>query len=292
MIPQEVLDSLSAYFSGIGPVPFLVHSSATLAGGSINNVYRLNTSSGTYCLKYNPAGSYPGMFESEARGLELLASAGEIRVPVPVFHGTLKHHTFLLLEYIEAAKPLGDMMHRFGRSLARLHRHRSDRFGLDHDNYMGALPQRNRYHDGWVDFFVSERLEPQMKLAADKGLAGSDMIRRFGSLVSRLDTRFPEESPCLVHGDLWNGNYIVGEQGTAVLIDPAAFYGHRELDIAMTALFGGFSADFYEGYNDEYPLEKGWRERLDLYNLYPLLVHLNLFGPAYLGEIHSILGRF
>ena len=292
MIPKEILGSLASYFEKTGSQSFRVIASAYLSGGSINNVYRLTTTQGNFCLKFNHAGTYPRMFETEAMGLELLASSGEIRVPRPVFHDDLRDHTFLLLEYIEASKPRSDMMHDFGRSLARMHRHHAARFGLGHDNYMGSLPQRNTFHDRWTEFFVNERLEPQVKLAVDKGLAGSEAVQLFGSLFTRLESLFPVEPPSMVHGDLWNGNYIVSDTGTAALIDPAACYGHREADLAMTTLFGGFSTDFYEGYTEEYPPEKGWKERLDLYNLYPLLIHLNLFGQSYWSGIRSILGRF
>jgi protein-ribulosamine 3-kinase len=292
MVPRDIIDYLERFYAGKDQVPFRVFASAALSGGSINHVFRIRTSHGDLCLKYNHAGSFPRMFESEAFGLSLLAQAGEIRVPEPVCFETLDFHTFLLLEYIEAAKPRSDMMHHFGRSLASLHRHHGNSFGLDSDNYMGALPQRNNFHGKWTNFFIHERLIPQVKLAADRGLAGNATIRQFESLYLRLDDFFPAELPSLLHGDLWNGNYIVSEQGTAALIDPAVYYGHREVDIAMTTLFGGFSAEFYEGYNEVFPLEKGWRERLGMYNLYPLLIHLNLFGTSYLGEVESILKRY
>jgi fructosamine-3-kinase len=292
MVPQEILDYLETFFAGRDGVPFRVDASAVLSGGSINHVFRIKTSRGDLCLKYNHAGSYPRMFESEAFGLSLLAQAGEIRVPEPVCFATLDHHAFLLTEYIEAARPRSDMMHHFGRSLASLHRHHGNGFGLNSDNYMGALPQRNTFHGNWKDFFIHERLMPQIGLAADLGLAGKATLRQFESLYPRLDDFFPAEPPSLLHGDLWNGNYIVSEQGTAALIDPAVYYGHREVDIAMTTLFGGFSAEFYEGYNEAFPLEKGWRDRLGIYNLYPLLIHLNLFGTSYLQEIESILKRY
>lgn len=289
MIAQEILDSLFRYFSAVGAPAFHIKATAVLSGGSINQVYRLNTSYGDFCLKVNQAGHFPGLFEAEAKGLHLLIEAGELEVPRPVFWDTLESHTFLLLEYIVSSRARSDMMYRFGESLARLHRHRTEMFGLGFDNYMGALPQSNRQHAAWTEFFITERLEPQVRLASERGFA---VRKSFENLYPRIGSWLPEEPPSLVHGDLWNGNYIVTGNGTAALIDPAVYYGHREVDIAMTTLFGGFSPDFYDAYEETYPLETGWKDRIDLYNLYPLLVHLNLFGSSYLGEILSILKRF
>lgn len=229
------------------------------------------------------------MFESEAQGLELLAEAGEIRVPRALFHDSLEHSDVLLLEYLEPAPPQSGMWPLFGASLARLHRHTAALFGLGFNNYMGSLPQKNGFHDTWPEFFIRERLEPQVRLALERGYDLRPAIER---LYPGLVQLFPKESPALIHGDLWNGNYLVTGDGTAALIDPAVSYGHREADLAMTMLFGGFPQEFYDGYQSEYPLERGWKERMDLYNLYPLLVHLNLFGSSYLGEILRILKRY
>lgn len=260
-----------------------------LSGGSINHVYLLKTDRGDFCLKMNDAGKHPGMFESEAKGLAVLETAGDLKVPRPVFQATLERHSFLLLEYLTPARPGPGMWHRFGRALARLHRHSAEQYGLSFDNYMGSLPQCNRFHTGWSEFFITERLEPQVRLAREQGF---DLRADFESLYPKLDRLFPREKPSLIHGDLWNGNYLVSGKGEAALIDPAVYYGHREADLAMTTLFGGFHGDFYEGYEEEFPLERGWRQRLDLYNLYPLLIHLNLFGSSYLWEIRRILDRY
>lgn len=289
MVPQEILSSLQSFFSGKGGIPFRINAVSSLSGGSINQVYRLKTTHGDFCLKVNDAGRFPGMFEAEARGLRCLQEKGVLRVPEPLFNSSLKEHTFLLLEFIEAGKPRNDLMRLFGRSLARLHRFSAATFGMDYDNYMGALPQSNRPHPRWDAFFISERLEPQVKLAFERGHA---IVKPMEALYPRIGSLMPAEKSSLIHGDLWNGNYIVDGDGKAALIDPAVYYGHREADIAMTTLFGGFSSDFYNGYQEEFPMEQGWRERLDLYNLYPLLVHLNLFGSSYLGEILSILKRY
>jgi fructosamine-3-kinase len=155
---------------------------------------------------------------------------------------------------------------------------------------MGSLPQSNKKHTTWNEFFVEERLKKQVSLAGDY-FSFSDHAA-FDRLYKRLDALLPVEPPALLHGDLWGGNYMISPAGKACLIDPAVYYGHREVDISMTTLFGGFDEHFYFSYEEEYPLEKGWRERLDIFKLYPLLIHLNLFGSGYLGSILNTIRRF
>jgi fructosamine-3-kinase len=173
-----------------------------------------------------------------------------------------------------------------------MHRHTADSFGLDHDNYIGSLPQYNQKRENWPAFFAEMRLEPQMKMARDEGRMDASDQRSFEKLYERLDRIFPEEPPALVHGDLWSGNYMVGPEGEPYILDPAVYYGHREMDLGMSTLFGTFGDAFYRSYDAEYPLEKGWEERSDLANLYPLMVHVNLFGGGFASEVRTILRRF
>jgi protein-ribulosamine 3-kinase len=292
MIPGDISKALAEHFSAKGHSDFQITSSSPLGGGSINEVYCLTTSSGTFCLKYNTSRAFPKMFETEARGLKLLAGSGSIRVPRVICNSSLQEHSFILLEYIRPGTKIKDFNKDFARSLSQLHRNTGELFGLDYNNYMGSLAQNNCYHSEWVDFFVEERLVKQVELAVNKGLLDDSAMKSFERLYLKLDDLLPEEPPCLVHGDLWSGNFIVSEEGKACLIDPATYYGNREVDISMSTLFGGFGQDFYTAYDEEYPLIKGWRERIDLYNLYPLLIHLNLFGTSYLGSVLSILRRF
>ncbi|MCX6244580.1 MAG: fructosamine kinase family protein [Bacteroidetes bacterium] len=290
MIPKEITDSLSGFFATSGILSFTIHSASSLSGGCINNVSRLSTSEGEFCIKYNKRDLFPEMFEGEADGLEKLKSAGVIRVPGVVCPGYGGTYSYLLLEFINPGRKTASFYSDFGRSLARLHRHTADHFGLDRDNYMGSLKQFNIKHSDWISFFVEERLERQISLA--HGYLSPSDLSAFKRLYNRLGEIMPEEPPALLHGDLWGGNYMVSPEGKACLIDPAVYYGHREIDIAMTTLFGGFDGDFYASYNEEYPLEKGWKERLDVFNLYPLLIHLNLFGSGYLGSVERIIRKF
>ena len=269
-----------------------LNSTKSVGGGDINEAYNLNTSVGDFFVKKNSASRYPQMFKKEALGLKLLAEANEISVPEVITFGETDDVAFLVLKYIVSSSKSNTFWDDFGKQLAKLHKHSSDHFGLGHDNYIGSLPQPNRKHDNWVDFFREERLGFQVKMARDRGNIGNDTVRAFGRFYRKLDEIFPVEPPSLIHGDLWGGNYMVDQNGRAVIIDPAVYYGHREMDLGMSQLFGGFSAEFYQSYHEEYPLEKGWQQRLDYCNLYPLMVHVNLFGGGYLNSVKSILGKF
>ncbi len=270
-----------------------VQEHQTVGGGSINDAYRINTNKGSFFLKVNHASRYPRMFEVEAKGLELLRTADEILIPKVIAHGTDDHDkAYLILEFIESTGTREGFWGSFGRQLARLHKHSAAFFGLDHDNYIGSLPQKNTQHPDWPTFFAKERLGYQLKMARDAGKFGTSDTRSFENLYGKLEDLFPEEPPALIHGDLWAGNYMKGPTGEPCIMDPAVYYGHREMDLGMTTLFGGFDPEFYRAYQEEYPLEPGWEDRLDLANLYPLLVHVNLFGGAYLMEARSILKRF
>jgi len=232
------------------------------------------------------------MFLAEAEGLKLLGQAGAVRVPSVIAHGAAGMEQFLLLEWIDRGQTDTFTQGLLGRQLAGLHGHSHKSFGLEYDNYIGSLPQKNTFCSFWTDFYVSQRLQPQLQSAVDKGLVSSVLKNEFENLFKRLDKLYPPEKPALIHGDLWSGNYVVSLSGEPVLIDPAVSYGHREADIAMTTLFGGFTKEFYQSYNESFPLEAQWEERLDLWNLYPLLVHVNLFGSGYLGSLQQALRKY
>jgi fructosamine-3-kinase len=290
MIPQEIADSLADIFSRTQDVSINIIKTSSLTGGCINHVHRLQTSNGAFCIKYNLSDRFPEMFTCEADGLALLKSAGEITVPEVIFTGEAGSFSYILLEFIDQGRKNSFFMQDFGQSLARLHRHSAGYFGHNLDNYMGSLPQSNKKHVTWTSFFVEERLKKQVLLAGE--YFSSADLSAFERLYARLDELLPVEPPAMLHGDLWGGNYMVAPDGKACLIDPAVYYGHREADIAMTTLFGGFDEHFYASYQEEYPLEKGWQDRLDIFKLYPLLIHLNLFGSGYFGSVVSIIRRF
>ena len=263
-----------------------------MGGGSINDAWRLETDAGRFFLKTNSADSFPSMFEAEADGLQRLREAGPLRVPEVIAHGEDHDDSFLLLEWVESGTRKPGFWAGFGRGLAQLHRHTQKHFGLERDNYIGSLVQRNTAASDWPSFFIHQRLEPQLKMARDRKRVEAGMAFRFERLFHQLDKLFPAEPPALLHGDLWTGNFLCDSNSRPVLIDPAVYYGHREMDMAMTRLFGGFDVDLYAAYHAEWPLEQRWEERVDLCNLYPLLVHVNLFGGGYVAQVEAVLKRF
>lgn len=264
-------------------------SAKNQSGGDINSAAIINFENGySYFIKWN--GSAPEcMFETEAKGLELLSDTdAELIIPEVILMGK----DFLLLSLIESGIENPDSSFQFGVELAKLHKNSSNSFGLDHSNFIGKLSQSNSPHQNWADFLISERIESQIKLGMQSGKFGGDTHSKIDSLHKSATNLFPEEPPALLHGDLWSGNYMFTKNGKASIYDPAVYYGHREMDIAMTRLFGGFSSDFYEGYNSEYPLAGGFEDRIELCNLYPVLVHANLFGGGYVSQAAGILDRY
>jgi len=270
----------------------MVQSLQSVEGGCINECYRLNTSSGVFFMKVNDAKAFPTMFDAEARGLTLLNQMVPAIAPEVVVKSETEGKIFLIIQWITEEKPATGFWKDFATKLASLHRHHQDLFGLDHNNYIGSLAQTNETTSDWISFFILRRMEPQLKKAIDEGKIEKEMHRSFAKLYIKLNEIFPEEKPSLVHGDLWSGNFIIGEDGLPRLVDPAIYYGHREMDLAMSKLFGGFDGSFYPYYNETFPQEKNFEKRVDVYNLYPLLVHVNLFGGHYGAEVSSIIKRF
>ncbi len=261
-----------------------------ISGGCINECYLLKTAGRKYFLKVNSAAKYPGMFQAEFKGLQLLRKANSFVVPEPLITCENEKLQFLLLEFIETGS-VNNYWYEAGKTLARQHSCSAEKFGLDFENYIGSLPQQNSYTDNFYEFFILRRIEPMLKMAIDRGSAEQNIAKNFENLFSRLHDNIPVEKPALLHGDLWSGNIMCSAMGP-VVYDPAVYYGHREADIAMTKLFGGFGDEFYNGYNNEFPLAKGWEQRIEIFNLYPLLVHVILFGGSYYQEVKQIIKRF
>lgn len=292
LLPIAIRQHILQFLKGRISQSVAIISTKPLSGGSINNAFLIEASVGHFFLKHNTASKFPQMFHKEARGLELLRNTATIDVPEVLHTGETDGQAYLLLSYVKSSPPSPVFWEMFGKQLAALHANHASQFGLDHDNYMGSLTQSNRFHEKWDDFFVHERLVPQVKMARDAGEIGKTMVAAFERLYTKLNEICPPVKPSLVHGDLWSGNFMVNSRGEPCLIDPAVYYGHPEVDIAMSTLFGGFNPTFYDVYNQFNPLEKGWSNRLDIYNLYPLLVHVNLFGGGYVHQVQRIAGRF
>jgi len=260
-----------------------------LGGGDINDAFELALGDGTSVFVKTHPNPPGGMFEAEARGLRWLEEAEAIRVPL-VIAASDGRPAFLALELLAPAKRRADFDEALGRSLAALHAFGAPSYGLDHHNFIGRLAQLNTVTDDWASFYWTSRLEPQLRLAADRGLVDTAMRRSFEALERGLPERVgPQEPPSRLHGDLWAGNLHVDEEGEAVLIDPAVYGGHREVDLAMMRLFGGFGERVFAAYREAWPLAPGAAERVSLYQLYPLLVHVNLFGGSYIGSVERAL---
>ena len=261
----------------------------SVAGGCINYTAIISSTAGDFFIKINDAHLYPDMFECEARGLDLLSNHSKFSIPEVLNYGVTGDKSFLVLSHINTAKRQSDFWEDFGIKLAQLHRNANATNGLDYDNYIGSLKQINKTNANWTEFFIEQRLKRQLWLATNSGKINQTLANKFEQLFKQLDDFFPAEPPALLHGDLWSGNFIVGDDGYVSLFDPAVYYGHREMELAYTSLFGGFEEGFYETYHATYPLEDGFEMRKDIYNLYPLLVHVNLFGGNYLRQVDQIL---
>jgi fructosamine-3-kinase len=259
-----------------------------VSGGDINQAYRVQLRDGRAVFVKTHPHPPAGMYAAEAAGLAWLAEPGALRVP----RVWVTTDRFLAMEYIESGARARDYDDRLGRGLAALHRSGADQFGLAQNNYIGSLAQDNTPAGTWTEFYRQRRLQPQLHQASDAGLVDRPLRRDFDRLFARLDELVgPSEPPARLHGDLWSGNAHVDSAGLPCLIDPAAYGGHREVDLAMMELFGGFGPRTLAAYDEAWPLDVQWRERVPLYQLYPLLVHLNLFGGTYLGAIRRALDR-
>ena len=266
-------------------------------GGDINQSYKLTLSDGSPVFMKSNTPKNLSFFEAEAAGLEALRQTGTIGVPKVLGMGADKKISFLLLEYLEAAPRINRYLEVFGRELAELHRADCSQlaenglFGFSADNYIGATPQKNTPMMDWVDFFRECRLLPQFKMA-DRYF-DTKTRQLCTKLLDHLDDYLSEpEFPSLIHGDLWSGNAAPGPDGRAWIFDPAAYVGHYEAELAMTELFGRYPQEFYRAYSEVAPIDSGYRDRRDLYNLYHLLNHLNLFGGSYLSSVRQILSRY
>lgn len=264
-----------------------VERASPISGGDINQAHAVELSDGRKLFVKHNADSPAGMFAAEAEGLAWLAETGALCVPEVVAVG----EDFLVLELIEPGRPGARFDEELGRGLARLHQSGAAAFGHPRHNFIGRLPQDNSPEPDWPSFYRERRLGPMLERA--RSLLGRELCAAFERLLSRLPELVgPAEPPARLHGDLWGGNLHVTAAGAPCLIDPAVYAGHREVDLAMMKLFGGFGPRVFAAYDEAFPLSPGHGERTALYQLYPLLVHVNLFGQGYVGSVRSALARY
>ena len=273
----------------VSGLPFAIESRSSVGGGCINECYVVRGAGRAFFVKVNVRERLP-MFEAEAAGLAEIAATKTVRVPEPLCHGESGGASWLVLEHVELARATGAAMQELGGRLAAMHRVTAARFGWHRDNTIGATPQINTPADDWVAFWRDMRLGYQLRLAAQSGHRGK-LVTRGERLLGRLSAFFSDYAPrpSLLHGDLWSGNAAMMQDGTPLILDPAVYYGDREADLAMTELFGGFSAGFYGAYDDAYRRDPGYATRRQLYNLYHVLNHLNLFGGGYAAQAEGMI---
>jgi fructosamine-3-kinase len=266
------------------------------AGGDINQAFVVTLANGRNLFAKTHPAALPQMFRREAEGLAWLAEASALRVPrvIVASEADAEGPACLVLEYIQPA-PRGGVQwnERLGRGLATLHRHGAREFGFHDANYLASLPQDNTPYARWPEFYAERRLAPLVELAERRGLLPPALVRRLELLYTRLPALVGDaEPPARLHGDLWSGNVLATASGEPVLIDPAVYGGHREIDLAMMRLFGGFEARVFAAYDETYPLTPDHADRVALYQLYPLLAHVNLFGASYVPQLDHTLARY
>ena len=273
-------------------------SSTPLSGGDINDSFKLTDKNNeNWFVKINKP-SRLFMFEAESEGLQALSTSNSFRIPKSICYGRNDQYSYLVLEYLDLSSQISQKP--TGQALAKMHlfqppnhnNNASELFGWKLNNTIGSTPQSNQQHKNWLNFWKQERLLPQLNLAKDKGYSSADYENGL-KLIENLGAFFTtySPSPSLLHGDLWSGNCASDTQGKPIIFDPAVYWGDRETDIAMTELFGGFSQDFYDAYNANYPLDQGYKTRKQLYNLYHILNHFNLFGGSYAAQAASMTKR-
>ncbi|HEX9108545.1 MAG TPA: fructosamine kinase family protein, partial [Longimicrobiales bacterium] len=294
-VPREVQIEAEAAWSAALGRQVRVASGAPVGGGCISPSQRVLSQAGDVAfLKWGDGGTPAGLFTAEATSLEALSQTGALRIPRVLGQGDAGAG-WLLLEWLEPGRPNQESWRALGRGLATLHRTCAQRWGWAQDNFIGSLPQANGWLAEWPEFWGERRLLPQLERAYRAGHFPQAERRRFEALLRRLPELLAparEDGPSLVHGDLWSGNVHITGDGAPAIIDPASYYGHREVDLAMSELFGGFDAEFYRTYGETWPLTPGYDPvRRAVYQLYYLLVHVNLFGGGYVGSTLRALAQ-
>lgn len=267
-----------------------INQISPVGGGSINDAYRYSVEGKEFFMKLNK--EVKGIIEKEVEGLKAISSLDCIATPEVIAFERIDDFELLILPFLRGGLKSSEAWENFGQQLAEMHKKPAPYYGWHQANFIGSLPQANKPTSDFISFFINERLRPQVDLAKKSNYLSLAEINQFEQLFKKLNEILPDTKPSLVHGDLWSGNFMIGEQDTPYLIDPSIHYNFRETDIAFTYLFGGFDSKFYKAYNHYLRLEPGFEDRISLYNIYPLLVHLNLFGSGYYGSVINNLHQY
>jgi fructosamine-3-kinase len=264
----------------------------SVSGGDINEAYLIQKGQTRYFLKVNDAFKFPDMFKQEANALQFLKENTSFKIPhVKCVHASDKIQ-LLIMEWIEQEEANNRFWISAGENLAKMHLVSHTVYGWHEDNYIGTLSQNNSFASSWHEFYAKNRLLPLTQQLERIGLFSESDSNNMERLCEQLPNVLPQEQPALLHGDLWSGNVMSSVGSVPCIFDPALYFGHREMDIAMTLLFGGFPKIFYEAYESVHPLQAGWQKRMELSQLYPLLVHAVLFGGHYAASVKSIMKRY
>ena len=269
-----------------------IHDITFQSGGCINMSVKVVTDLGAYFIKWNEL-ELKNLFEKEVSGLKVLRGKSSLIVPEVVNYGVVEEKIYLMMEFLEQGADDRKAQERLGEGLAQLHSFSNHKIGFEESNYIGKLLQNNDYHSTWIEFFKEKRLGVQLGLAIYEYRVDQAFVDQFKRFLDIIHHIIPESKPVLLHGDLWSGNTLSTINGPAIF-DPAVYYGAAEMDLAMTKLFGGFSDVFYDAYRANSQLNPQFDELADIYNLYPLMVHVNLFGvdSGYLASVKRIISRY
>ncbi|OAN18116.1 hypothetical protein A3K86_04170 [Photobacterium jeanii] len=280
--------AISHQLSDVLDRPFKIREHQPVDGGDINQCFCISDGEDRFFIKLNDR-EHVAVFETEAESLRLLNEADCIEIPQLIHLGTCREKSFLVLNYLPTKAMDDESSFELGRSLANLHLWGEQaEYGFDLDNYIGLTPQPNKWRRKWCRFFAEQRIAWQLQLCEEKGIRFGSIDTITGNVIDYLVHHQPK--PSLLHGDLWHGNCALSVNGP-IIFDPASYWGDRECDIAMTELFNGYPPSFYEGYNQVWPLDEGYEDRRDLYNLYHVLNHCNLFGGEYLRQAEHIINK-
>lgn len=262
-----------------------------LSGGNISQVYNLSTNQGDLVLKLNTKDNL-GLFSAEELGLNSLRDSNSFIIPEVLGCGCFKNFAYLLMEYIPTGRLKPTTFKEFGEKLAHLHAHQAPQFGFTSNNYVGSLTQINQPEASWSQFYWKHRILPQYQLAIEQKLISNKDIPDEEQFIQVIESEFYNTPPSLIHGDLWNGNYIINSEGKVALIDPAVYYAHPMMDIGMAKLFGGFDEAFFQSYKDNSDNKADWNTQIELAQCYYLLIHLNIFGSSYLPQVQHIKEKY
>lgn len=290
-VVREEIEKLLSEKSG---EPVEIYSTNSIGGGCINNASKIETSIGSFFVKWN-SNCHPDIFTREAESLSELKTATGVELKVPKVYASKEVNTtpgFLVLEYLIPGYSAFDNDEKLGRGLALIHRYSNKNFGFYTNNYCGATLQDNSWKSNWAEFFTNNRLYFLLDLIQKERPLPASEIKIYEKLLEKIPELVPDNSePVLIHGDLWSGNYMICKTGPA-LIDPCAYYADREMEFAIMNMFGGFSQRFYAAYNEVNPLLPDWRQRNSLYQIYHILNHYYLFGGGYQSQAIRVARSF